>query len=366
MNVLKRLTLAIVFTLGIGIVASYHIGTMQCVRAEVTNFPNGISSFGMTVIPNVGGEVYSGNVWFVDSGDNNGSDGAHEPGNRLEPYSTLDAAVSRSGVVSGANNGDVIFVLPGHSESITTAGGLDLDVAGLTIVFLGKGNARGTITFAGSATTDMDVDAADITVRNARFICSTQTAPIDVNSPRFSMIGCQTEDGISGSFGSATNWIVTDSSANQFFLANHTHFGTSSAPTDVERTGQPAPGIAPRTFLQLNSSTDSVVMGGYFYGNFDHSIIESTLTGSIRLRVYGTSDNPLFLWNENATIISVCSMTAATTGFIGPNIMVRVNRDGTTLTDAIGASGMQMMRDIQIVNADGESSTNTTITQSTN
>ena len=100
MRMFKRFTLAIVFAFSVFIVAS------QFVKAEVTNYPNGVSSFGMTIIPGVGSEVYSGNVWFVDSGDPNASDSAHEPGNRLEPFSTLDAAVSRSGVVSGANNGD--------------------------------------------------------------------------------------------------------------------------------------------------------------------------------------------------------------------------------------------------------------------
>ncbi|HDY68063.1 MAG TPA: hypothetical protein ENH85_09750, partial [Candidatus Scalindua sp.] len=171
---IKRLMLAIVFTFSVGIVA------MQELKAEVTNYPNGVSSFGMTIIPGVGSEVYSGNVWFVDSGDPNGSDNPHEPGNRLEPFKTLDAAVSRSGVVSGSNNRDVIYMLSGDAETISGSGdsvGLDLDVAGLTIIGLGSGSDIPTITISGSTNTnDIDVDADNITLVNLLFVAGSATA----------------------------------------------------------------------------------------------------------------------------------------------------------------------------------------------
>ncbi len=344
----RRLTLAIVFTLGIGIVAS------QNARAEVTNFPNGISSFGMTVIPNVGGEVYSGNVWFVDSGDNNGSDNAHEPGNRLEPYSTLDAAIDRSGVVSGANNGDVILVLPGHTETISTAG-IDLDIAGLTVIGIGNGDNRPTITFSNStATSDMDIDAANITIQNLLFVASTATAPIDVNAADFTMINCETRDS-SVNFdaaGSATNWIVADKNSDRMKLINHRHVGTDTAPSAIQ-AGATISGLAPSTFLQIDASTDTTIIGGYFYGNFHRSIFEGTGTNSLRLRIYGTANNPMFLWNENGND-SLSSMTAATTGFFGPNVMGRIVTDGASLSDAIGAVAMQFMRPIQLTNAVNE------------
>ena len=364
---IKRLMLAIVFTFSVGIVA------MQELKAEVTNYPNGVSSFGMTIIPGVGSEVYSGNVWFVDSGDPNGSDNPHEPGNRLEPFKTLDAAVSRSGVVSGSNNRDVIYMLSGDAETISGSGdsvGLDLDVEGLTIIGLGSGSDIPTITISGSTNTnDIDVDADNITLVNLLFVAGSATAAIDVNAAHFSMINCTTRDANFALGSDETNdaaplnWIVADANADNLSLINHTHFGTGTTGGDVQ-DGQ-AVAIAPSTFIQLIGSDDSILKGGSFYGNFDHQIIEGTTTDSLRVKIYGTSDNPMFLWNENSIGV-VASLTAGSTGNIGPNIYIRLADDAFNFISAIVATGStwHAFRPIEIVNAGSEISTVTTLVPS--
>ncbi len=368
MNGLKRFMLAIVFTFSVGIVASQEL------KAEVTNFPNGVSSFGMTVIPNVGGEVYSGNVWFVDSGDSNASDNPHEPGNRLEPFSTLDFAIGRANAVGGANNGDVIYVLPGHTESITSAGGLAFDIAGQTIICLGGGTGRPTFTLGGTNTTSVIFSAANTTLVNAFFIGGSNTAALVVSGTDVSLINCETRDGADNN---ATDWIVATSTA-RFALLNHTHLGTSTTPAEIQTgAGGTRTAFAPATFLLLSSATDTVVRGGSLYGNFDHSIIEGTwtagaegLSGSLRAKIYGTSGNPLIMWNENSNDVLV-TMTAGSSGSVGPFLYGRVADDANNLSTATaggvgGSSGMHFFQPIAIVNADRESSTNTTITQSTN
>ncbi|GAG32075.1 unnamed protein product, partial [marine sediment metagenome] len=125
-----------------------------------TNFPNGITSFGMPVL-GVGEETMTtGNIFFVDSG--NGSDTAGANGlNPDQPFATIDYAIGQC----TANNGDIIFVMPGHTESPATTEGIDMDVAGVWIRGLGWGNDRPTIT-PENATVGIKMAAASCRVSN--------------------------------------------------------------------------------------------------------------------------------------------------------------------------------------------------------
>jgi hypothetical protein len=60
-------------------------------------------------------------------------------------------------------------VLPGHTETISTATSINLDVAGITIIGLGYGSDRPTITFDTATTTTIPVSAANITIKNMIF-----------------------------------------------------------------------------------------------------------------------------------------------------------------------------------------------------
>jgi hypothetical protein len=112
----------------------------------LTNFPNGVSSFGIPVFGS-GSLATTGNVFFVDSGSSAGADG-NDATSPEHPAITLDAAVGKC----TANNGDVIFVMPGHAESIP-ATDITMDVAGVSVIGLGRGDARPTFTFAATGST---------------------------------------------------------------------------------------------------------------------------------------------------------------------------------------------------------------------
>lgn len=80
-------------------------------------------------------------------------------------FSTINAAVDRC--TAGA--GDTIYVLPGHTETISNATTLLLDVAGVTIQGLGAGNSRATITLDTATSAAIPVSAANVTVKNLIF-----------------------------------------------------------------------------------------------------------------------------------------------------------------------------------------------------
>lgn len=144
-------------------------------------FLNGITVRGIPIL-----NTYAGNVFWVDSGIGSNGNSGKLP---TQPFATIDYAVGRC----TANNGDIIMVAPGHAEVVSAAGGLDLDVAGITIIGLGRGATQPTVTLDTATTADVDVDAANITVANIHFRANFAdiVAAIDVNATDFSLLGCR-------------------------------------------------------------------------------------------------------------------------------------------------------------------------------
>lgn len=99
-----------------------------------------------------------GNVFYVDS--NNGSD--TQSGKTPErAVATLDYAIG----LCTANQGDVIYALPGHAETVASAAAINADVAGISIIGLGEGADRPTFTFSATVAT-ITVTAASILIKN--------------------------------------------------------------------------------------------------------------------------------------------------------------------------------------------------------
>lgn len=83
----------------------------------------------------------TGNIWFVDSGSSTGADSAGYGQNPDKPFLTVDYAIGKC----TASNGDIIYPMPGHAETLSSAAAWAVDVAGITIRGLGSGNTRPVI-----------------------------------------------------------------------------------------------------------------------------------------------------------------------------------------------------------------------------
>lgn len=129
----------------------------------LTSFPNGVSSFGMPIIGS-GGHMTTGNVFFVSSTATNASDG-NLGSSPDKPLATLDGAYTRT----TANNGDLVFLMPNHAETVTGVGGITADVAGVSVIGLGRGAQRPRFLMDGAATVTYVVSAADHAISNAVF-----------------------------------------------------------------------------------------------------------------------------------------------------------------------------------------------------
>jgi hypothetical protein len=106
-----------------------------------------------------------GEVFFVNStavlakggiGGSNGNKGTYQ-----QPFATIDGAINQC----TASRGDIIMVMPGHTETLADATSLVADVAGIAIVGLGAGTSRPTLTLS-AAGSSITVSAANVAIKN--------------------------------------------------------------------------------------------------------------------------------------------------------------------------------------------------------
>lgn len=130
-------------------------------------------------------QPYGSNHYFVCSVTGSAT-GGYSPD---APASTIDIAIG----LCTASKGDTIHVLPGHAETLTAAAGIDADVAGITIVGHGNGTNKPVITLGTATTTDIDIDADNITFKNMRFVGDIDDLAtfIDCNSNHFTIEDCE-------------------------------------------------------------------------------------------------------------------------------------------------------------------------------
>jgi hypothetical protein len=119
----------------------------------------------------------TGDIWFVDSGSATGADGDGYGQNPDAPFLTIDYAIGKAGI----NNGDMIFVMPGHAETVG-ATDITMDRAGQSIIGLGQGADRPTITLSAVGST-IAMDAASCRLKNLLVtITDDATVVIDINA----------------------------------------------------------------------------------------------------------------------------------------------------------------------------------------
>lgn len=289
-------------------------------------FPNGLSAHGYLV---VGTAVNTtGNVFYVDSG---GSSAADSPGKGKDPkapFATWDYAVGRC----TANNGDVIFLMPGHTETVTAAAGLALDVAGITCIGLGVGSDRPTVSFTTDVGADMDVDAANITIANVLFSggIDALTGPIDINAADCRLLNIETRD----TTGQATDFIVTDANADRLLIDGWKHIGAAADGAD--------------TAISIVGGDDIEICNFNIYGNFDEGAIENVTTAAVRINIHDG-----YIFSAAAEVLGI-TLVATTTGKVGPNIYVRIATDGANITEAVVGDDCQFFDPIYVCNADNE------------
>lgn len=191
----------------------------------ISNYPSGFAN-GVTIrgvplsITNPGETFFVNNSSVLAKGGNGGSDG--NPGTYQKPFKTIEGALNNGRVT--ASRGDVLMVMPGHSETITTDGGIALDKAGVAIIGLGIGSLRPVIILDTAAAAAVTVTAANCSLQNFELRASFAdvTNAIDVSAAWFALDNCEfTEEGANLNFLDYVNASsTTDNDADGLSITN--------------------------------------------------------------------------------------------------------------------------------------------------
>lgn len=252
----------------------------------------------------------TGNIVFVDSGASAAGSGFSPD----SPVLTIDAAIG----LCTASNGDIIVVMEGHAEAIVGAAGIAADVAGITIVGLGRGRNRPVITFTTADAASCDISAANVHVENLVFVNGrdAQTAMINVTAAGCVIKGCeiQTGDGTT----QAVVGILTSALADRLRIEGcHIHgLVTAGTTSQISIVGGDSIVIKDNILFGACGATGNISaattasLNGLIIGNV---IQNQTADGNNKTIVLGAGDTYMIVDNRMAVIdsMSPAPVTAA-------------------------------------------------------
>ena len=264
----------------------------------LTNFPNGVSSFGMPVM-GVGEETMTtGNVFFVDSGAAAAADG-NAMTDPAQPGATIDAAIARC----TANNGDIIFVMPGHAETVA-ATDIALDVAGVWVRGIGWGADRPTITYSATGST-IAMSAASTRISNLRLApgIANVVAAVTVSASDCIVEICET---LTAAVFEFTSLIHVQADANRVIIRNNVLRNLFTAASGTSG-------------ILLDGCDELQITGNLITGFFAEHVIDNT-TGSLDQTLNALiADN--YLQQVGSGTDLVVEMDTDATGLLVKNMM---------------------------------------------
>lgn len=267
----------------------------------LTNYPNGITSFGIPITGNAeNAGTYRKTVLWV------GNTSGLPSGDGSTPDNPLSSLFGTTGALAKAHPtlGTEIHVLPGHAESISSADhasatGSAIDI---TIVGHGRGQNRPTFTWT-AATATWLFDTAGIRIVNCILTLAssanggvTVAAPITVSAAGCGFIGCKINFGDDAD-DIVTIGITTTTNANDFVFVGNKCYGATAA----ECT----------TFLRLVGVDRGVIEDNYISGatsSVSVGIVQSLTTANTDLRV----KNNTFINNKALAITAVTNLATDT------------------------------------------------------
>ncbi len=232
-----------------------------------------------------------GDAWFVDSGHASASDAAGYGQNPDAPCATWDYAIG----LATANNGDVIFLMPGHAENLASATAVAMDKAGIRVIGLGQGADRPTFTATAQAGC-IAVSAASCWIEN---IILTNTGTVNFsNGITVTAADCTLKDVEIRDSAADSEFVVgilTDTNANRLHVEGLNYIGNVS-------------GDAAATVIRCIGADDVRIRDCSFHGNWSVAGVGIVTTACLDLQVdgcyfyeSGTTDLSLNVVNTGGT-----------------------------------------------------------------
>ncbi len=276
-------------------------GASPVMSAFPYGFSNGVSLRNMPIAQMQGGQVfwvYGGSVLPPTGRPGSNSN----RGTFDSPLATIAGALS----LCRAGRGDIIICKPGHTESITAVTLLNLNVAGVSVIGLGVGASRPTLTLSGSTAATLTISAADIALRN--FIIdltgiNAVAAGLTVNASGFNLLDCLVR--IGGVANRAVLGISIATGLINVVIAGNRLIGTTG-------------GAGTTTAIQLIGGSEHVIADNLIVGDFAAGTggISNITTASTNLSILRNSIN-----NTTAASTKAITCVAGSTGPISDNRM---------------------------------------------
>lgn len=201
------------------------------------------------------GMISFGDVYYVHSVT--GSDTANAGKRPDDALATIDAAINKC----TADNGDLIYVLPGHSE--TPSASITMDVAGVTIIGLGVGSKRPLVT-SSNATAAVLMSAAGCKLSNIQFALgvATITDCINITADGCQVDNCETQVHATSQF---TNHL-TATDAQYVKILNNRFLSLGAAGST--------------SGIVVDGCDDLEIVGNFVHGHFGEHALDNTTPSS--------------------------------------------------------------------------------------
>ena len=205
-------------------------------------------------------DISTGDRFYVDSTSSTNGDTDGYGSSPDAPYATLNACNNNS----TASKGDIIYVMPGHAETIATATALALDVAGVKVKGLGWGNMIPTFTLSAAASI-VTISAANVWLENVKIISEFTTGVATGISITTAGNGCtihkvqMRETTAAKEF--KTNWIAVAAAVTDLTITDCNFHGVIAG-TDVN------------CILFAGATTNLYMENNRFFGDFSGNVVE--------------------------------------------------------------------------------------------
>jgi hypothetical protein len=232
------------------------------------------------------------------------------------------ATLIQGQTLATASKGDIVYVMPGHVESVVGAAGMTFSKAGVTYQGLGNGRNRPTITFSTGTNAQAIISGANVTFRNMVFDFTgidAIVAAISITSADVGFEDCEfiTNSGTAG----CVLGILTAATAARLRVKRCRFLG-------------PAVNSGTTTTAQIKHEVgvDYEISDSYFTGKMTQSILNATAllrglihnnvfvvaTGTLAISVHASS-TPM-ITNNRINVPSGTTPITAAAGFVAGNI----------------------------------------------
>jgi hypothetical protein len=303
---------------------------------DLTNFPNGITSFGFPVLP-FSGPVDS--VLWVDSANGKAGNSGNAPDKALATVGGTGGAWAKAATTA---NGTLVAVMQGHTESISGADyASDLGTnKRIYTVGMGSGPSRPTLTWATAGTTFL-LDTQEMVLDNMILQLEPTTGTVNVAAPiTISGAGSGLRRCLCFGGTDANNKVtigITITAADCFLDSVRYYAATAAtATTHLRLTG--ANRLQVRD-LVMYAATTAVGVG----------TVQFLTTASTNMNWDGFK-----IANNLASSTDAVTGMAANTGFASRGHLHVTNNNATDLTTAWSTKASVQFRDVVVTNDVGE------------